>query len=86
MTLSRFSAPRVVSRFNTAPPPTVLQVKENFSSVPREVRSAFLPAVAVASYLRRLQRAQFNLFHPGLQRRDGWLPARLWWRSRRGKL
>ncbi|XP_043236033.1 NADH dehydrogenase (ubiquinone) complex I, assembly factor 6-like [Amphibalanus amphitrite] len=61
-------------------------VKENLSKVPREARSAFLPGVAVASYLRRLQRADFNLFHPALQQRDGWLPARLWWRNWRGTL
>ncbi|XP_037094899.1 NADH dehydrogenase (ubiquinone) complex I, assembly factor 6-like [Pollicipes pollicipes] len=54
-------------------------VKEHFAELPVAARSVFLPGVAVASYLRRLQRADFDVFHPALQRRDGWLPARLWW-------
>ncbi|XP_068090982.1 NADH dehydrogenase (ubiquinone) complex I, assembly factor 6 isoform X3 [Hyperolius riggenbachi] len=42
---------------------------------------AFNITVPLDSYLRRLRRADFNVFHPGLQRRDPWLPLSLYIRS-----
>lgn len=47
--------------------------------VSRDALLVLLPVVATASALRRLQRVNFDVFHPQLAQRDGWLPAALWW-------
>ncbi|XP_063236947.1 NADH dehydrogenase (ubiquinone) complex I, assembly factor 6 [Bacillus rossius redtenbacheri] len=49
--------------------------------VPKEGRCLLLPAVAVGSYLDRLQAADFDVFHPRLRQRDSLLPLRLYWRK-----
>uniref|UniRef100_A0A8D8T0J1 NADH dehydrogenase (Ubiquinone) complex I, assembly factor 6 n=1 Tax=Cacopsylla melanoneura TaxID=428564 RepID=A0A8D8T0J1_9HEMI len=49
------------------------------AKLPPSVLPFLLPSVAVTSYLDRLQKADFNLFHPHLKVRDGFLPAKLWW-------
>lgn len=49
------------------------------TSVPKNVRPVFLPTVASSSYLEKLRLADFNVFDPTLQRRNGLLPLSLWW-------
>lgn len=46
--------------------------------VPKEARSALLPAVPILSYLERLQKVNYDIFHPSLKQRGWlWLP-KLW--------
>lgn len=48
------------------------------TQVPEEARGALLPAVAIDDYLGRLQKVDYDVFHPSLrQRRWLWLP-RMW--------
>ncbi|XP_076035583.1 NADH dehydrogenase (ubiquinone) complex I, assembly factor 6 homolog sicily [Oratosquilla oratoria] len=47
--------------------------------VPKEARVALLPAVGVSAFLKTLQKADFDVFHPQLQLRNSWLPLTLWW-------
>lgn len=47
--------------------------------VPKEARTALLPAVAVSSYLKTLQRKHFDIFDPGLKLRNNWLPCSMLW-------
>uniref|UniRef100_A0A8C5PGY4 NADH dehydrogenase (ubiquinone) complex I, assembly factor 6 n=1 Tax=Leptobrachium leishanense TaxID=445787 RepID=A0A8C5PGY4_9ANUR len=43
--------------------------------------AAFSITLALDSYLRKLQKVDFNVFHPSLQRRNGLLPLYLYFRS-----
>jgi len=46
----------------------------------------FLPAVTVASYLNRLQAADFNIYDRSFSRRDGLLGVKLWWALMRERI
>lgn len=50
-----------------------VQARSMKEKVPKEAYTLFLPAVAVASYLDKLQQLDFDVFHPNLQRRNHWL-------------
>ena len=39
----------------------------------------FLPTVIIENYLHKLQKADFDIFHAGLQKRDNLLPIKLYW-------
>ena len=43
----------------------------------------FLPIVACDAFLNRLRTVNFDIYHPKLRQRDGLLPLKLWWRSKR---
>ena len=43
----------------------------------RDEKFLLLPAVAVDRYLTRLHKADCNVFHPDLIKRDSWLPVTL---------
>ncbi len=43
----------------------------------------FMPAVSTRLWLERLEKADFNVFHEGLRRRDWRLPWKAWWAYRR---
>lgn len=47
--------------------------------VQKEARVALLPAVSISSYLKALQKADFNVFDSGLHLRNNWLPCSLLW-------
>lgn len=47
-------------------------------SVPKEGRGALLPAVPVFIYLDRLQKVNYDVFHPSLQNRSWKLLPVLW--------
>jgi len=49
------------------------------SETDKRVRSICLPSVPLQTYLRELQKADFNVFDERLRERDGLLPARLLW-------
>ncbi|XP_070574973.1 NADH dehydrogenase (ubiquinone) complex I, assembly factor 6-like isoform X3 [Ptychodera flava] len=51
--------------------------------VPRAAMPAFLVTVPVANYLKKLQKADFNIFHPSLQQRNTMIPFSLWMQSLR---
>ena len=57
----------------------IFKVRHLYLEVGPNGRLALLPAVGILSYLRRLQRADFNVFHPELQTRNNWLAPALWW-------
>ncbi|KAI1292201.1 NADH dehydrogenase (ubiquinone) complex I, assembly factor 6 -like protein [Halotydeus destructor] len=41
----------------------------------------FLPLISIETYLNRLRHCDFNVFAGPLNRRDGTLPLKLWWKS-----
>lgn len=46
--------------------------------VPKEARDALLPSVAISLYLERLQKVNYDIFHPSLKQKGWlWLP-KLW--------
>lgn len=46
--------------------------------IPKEARNVLLPAVPVSNYLDRLQRINYDIFHPSLKQ-NGWLwVPKLW--------
>ncbi|CAL1677286.1 unnamed protein product [Lasius platythorax] len=47
----------------------------------KDFNAIFLPAVCVENYLEELRRVDFDVFHPKLQRRKGFLPLQLLWRK-----
>lgn len=54
-------------------------------SVPKEGRAALLPAVPVYSFLDRLQKVNYDVFHPGLQNRPWTILPRLYVSNLRNK-
>lgn len=59
-----------------------LQHARSFShSVPPTAAPAFLQTVVLEDYLQRLRRADFDVFHPSLQKRNPLLPIQLYLRS-----
>jgi len=52
--------------------------KETGGLVPKEAVPVFLAAIPVGLFLEKLEGANFNAFHPSLQRRDWRLPWRVW--------
>lgn len=47
----------------------------------KDFNAIFLPAVCVENYLEELRKVDFDVFHPALQRRNGFLPLQLLWRK-----
>ncbi|XP_072317139.1 NADH dehydrogenase (ubiquinone) complex I, assembly factor 6 [Eucyclogobius newberryi] len=59
-----------------------LQHARSFTqNVPPEAAPAFLHTVCLEDYLQRLRRADFDVFHPSLQKRNPLLPIQLYLRS-----
>ncbi|XP_036930241.1 NADH dehydrogenase (ubiquinone) complex I, assembly factor 6 isoform X1 [Acanthopagrus latus] len=59
-----------------------LQHARSFSnSVPAAATPAFLQTVVLEDYLQRVRRADFDVFHPSLQKRNPLLPIQLYLRS-----
>ncbi|KAF5288971.1 hypothetical protein FQA39_LY03850 [Lamprigera yunnana] len=55
--------------------------RDILKSVPLEARSVLLPAVTVENYLNNLHKANYDVFHPNLQRRTWiWMP-KLWYKN-----
>ncbi|XP_074661856.1 NADH dehydrogenase (ubiquinone) complex I, assembly factor 6-like [Tubulanus polymorphus] len=48
------------------------------ADLPPNAYKAFLSTAGLEAYLTRLQKADFDLFHPQLQQRYHWLPISLW--------
>ncbi|GAB1868706.1 UPF0551 protein C8orf38-like protein [Camponotus japonicus] len=47
----------------------------------KDFNAIFLPAVCVENYLEELRKVDFDVFHPTLQKRKGFLPLKLFWRK-----
>ncbi|XP_071652923.1 NADH dehydrogenase (ubiquinone) complex I, assembly factor 6 isoform X2 [Temnothorax longispinosus] len=47
----------------------------------KDLNVIFLPTVCVENYLEKLRKADFDVFHPTLQKRNGILPLQLLWRK-----
>ncbi|KAM4601494.1 NADH dehydrogenase (ubiquinone) complex I, assembly factor 6 [Polymixia lowei] len=59
-----------------------LQHARSFSrNVPAAAAPAFLQTVVLEDYLQRVRRADFDVFHPSLQKRNPLLPIQLYLRS-----
>jgi NADH dehydrogenase [ubiquinone] 1 alpha subcomplex assembly factor 6 len=52
--------------------------KEGAGKVPQDAMPVFGAGVPIASFLERLEEANFNAFHPSLQLRSWKLPWRVW--------
>ncbi|XP_046385212.1 NADH dehydrogenase (ubiquinone) complex I, assembly factor 6 isoform X2 [Ischnura elegans] len=55
------------------------KAKSLSKKLPRSKFPIFLPIVPVSGFLKRLQKANFNLFDPTLRLRDNYLPLKLYW-------
>ncbi|KAI1313390.1 NADH dehydrogenase (ubiquinone) complex I, assembly factor 6 [Mortierella claussenii] len=55
-------------------------------NLPKSSLPVLLAGIPAESYLNRLQEADFNPLAPGIQQREWYLPAKLWYRWRQGKL
>ncbi|KAF9931414.1 NADH dehydrogenase (ubiquinone) complex I, assembly factor 6 [Linnemannia zychae] len=55
-------------------------------NLPREALPVLIAGVPTESYLNQLEKADFNPLAPNLQQREWFLPAKLWYRFRQGKL
>ncbi|XP_071448263.1 NADH dehydrogenase (ubiquinone) complex I, assembly factor 6 [Hetaerina americana] len=55
------------------------KAKSLMKGIPRSKFPIFLPIVPVNGFLKRLQKANFNLFDPTLRLRDNHLPLKLYW-------
>ncbi|XP_035723510.1 NADH dehydrogenase (ubiquinone) complex I, assembly factor 6-like [Vespa mandarinia] len=47
----------------------------------QESKSIFLPIICIENYLEELRKTDFDIFHPRLERRNGFLPLQLLWRK-----
>ncbi|WVR08720.1 hypothetical protein IAU60_005778 [Kwoniella sp. DSM 27419] len=54
--------------------------------VPGGVMPLFLSAVPAENYLQRLEKLDFDVFHPDLQKHDWKLAPKIWWRNMGGRL
>ncbi|KAG0043580.1 NADH dehydrogenase (ubiquinone) complex I, assembly factor 6 [Gryganskiella cystojenkinii] len=55
-------------------------------NLPREALPVLMPSIPTESYLTRLEKADFNPLAPEIQQREWFLPAKMWYRYRQGKL
>ncbi|XP_028048344.1 NADH dehydrogenase (ubiquinone) complex I, assembly factor 6 isoform X2 [Monomorium pharaonis] len=47
----------------------------------KDLNVLFLPGICIENYLEELRKVDFDVFHPRLQRRNGFLPLQLLWRK-----
>ncbi|XP_063143350.1 NADH dehydrogenase (ubiquinone) complex I, assembly factor 6 isoform X2 [Rattus norvegicus] len=62
-----------------------VQARSFHSRVPAEAFPAFLQTVSLEDYLKKIQRVDFDIFHPSLQQKNTLLPLSLYiqsWRKR----
>lgn len=50
----------------------------NESGAVKKFRDIFLPSYTIGEYLKKLEKLDFDPFHPALSRRNGMLPLKLW--------
>jgi NADH dehydrogenase [ubiquinone] 1 alpha subcomplex assembly factor 6 len=55
-------------------------------NLPKAALPVLMAGIPTESYLKRLEQADFNPLAPNTQQREWYLPAKLWYRWRRGKL
>ncbi|KAF9083632.1 NADH dehydrogenase (ubiquinone) complex I, assembly factor 6 [Mortierella sp. AD031] len=55
-------------------------------NLPREALPVLMAGIPTESYLNRLEKADFNPLAPNIQQREWFLPAKLWYRFRQGRL
>ncbi|KAF9345703.1 NADH dehydrogenase (ubiquinone) complex I, assembly factor 6 [Mortierella sp. AD094] len=55
-------------------------------NLPKSALPVLMAGIPTESFLNRLQEADFNPLAPGIQQREWYLPAKLWYRWRQGKL
>ncbi|KAF9433432.1 NADH dehydrogenase (ubiquinone) complex I, assembly factor 6 [Entomortierella beljakovae] len=55
-------------------------------NLPGSALPVLMAGIPAESYLNRLQEADFNPLAPGIQQREWYLPAKLWYRWRQGRL
>lgn len=59
-----------------------LNMMKNLKShVTKEMRPILNSSILCEQYLKNLQKADFDIFHPSLQKRDNLLPVKLWMQS-----
>lgn len=59
----------------------IVKARSLKNTVPKDGLLALLAMTPVERYLTRLQKSNFDIFSPTLQRRDTLLPLALWWRK-----
>ncbi|KAF8926220.1 NADH dehydrogenase (ubiquinone) complex I, assembly factor 6 [Dissophora ornata] len=55
-------------------------------NLPKAALPVLMAGIPTESYLARLEQADFNPLAPNIQQREWYLPAKLWYRWRQGKL
>ncbi|WVN89084.1 uncharacterized protein L203_104300 [Cryptococcus depauperatus CBS 7841] len=62
-------------------------LKENGGKVvPRHVMPIFLSAVPAENYLKKLEKSDFDVFHPNLEKHDWQLAPKIWYKYQRARL
>ncbi|KAF9960275.1 hypothetical protein BGZ70_008646 [Mortierella alpina] len=56
------------------------------ANLPRAALPVLMAGIPTESYLKRLEKEDFNPLSPKIQQREWFLPAKLWYRWRQGKL
>ncbi|KAG0346843.1 NADH dehydrogenase (ubiquinone) complex I, assembly factor 6 [Podila humilis] len=56
------------------------------TNLPKEANPVLMAGIPTESYLKRLEKADFNPLAPEIQQREWFLPAKLWYRWRQGNL
>ncbi|KAF9584958.1 NADH dehydrogenase (ubiquinone) complex I, assembly factor 6 [Lunasporangiospora selenospora] len=56
------------------------------TNLPKEALPVLMAGIPTESYLKRLEKADFNPLDPSIQQREWFLPAKLWYRWRQGQL
>lgn len=63
----------------------LMKARSISENVPKLARPALLPAITVYLYLERLQKVNYDVFHPSLQQRSWKLFPQIWFASIRNK-
>ncbi|CAG8640208.1 6866_t:CDS:2, partial [Scutellospora calospora] len=63
----------------------LLTAKSFLPNIPDRALPALLSAVPCDLYLKRLEKYNFNVFEPKVNRKDWRLPVQLWLRHRKGQ-
>lgn len=61
----------------------LLQARSFKGDIPSHALPVFLCTTSISSYLNRVQKCDFDVFHPKMQSKDSLLPIKLWLQNKR---
>ncbi|XP_022687616.1 NADH dehydrogenase (ubiquinone) complex I, assembly factor 6-like isoform X2 [Varroa jacobsoni] len=72
------SLPEVVFEIASTAHIHLEKTEQGLTKLPKEIGDIFLPSVPLKEFLKKLQKANFNVFDPAVQARNSMLPIQLW--------